>query len=249
MTYKFPKQASLYAFAIGLSISASDTVFAGKPLTAYEQNLVCKLSGTCDTPAGNPAKPGTAAPAGTARDVGQEAAFSVYQGNNKSVTAGNPATSAPLTSRNGLVTSTGPRAKFGGAVGQSSHRPRNYGYGADGSIAPGRKNAADVRVLFANGSAEMDAHGMAEISHFAHALAAPELSTKHFVVEGHTNSVGGRDYNLALSQQRAQTVVDYLVKQGVDPTRLQAKGFGFDQPRLPDSKAGGNRRVEVVKAD
>ena len=247
MARNFPAAVSLSVMSLALVVGAPQAAFADKALTPYEKNLVCKLSGTCDAPSGDAAKPTGSGDA--ARDVGQEAAFSVYQGSAKSGAPANSGVGAPPASRNGLVTSTTAKPKFGGGLKQSARRPGDVGYGVHGTVAPGRMNAADVRVLFGNGSAELDAHGMGEISHFAHALEAPELATKHFVVEGHTNSIGGRDYNLDLSQRRAQTVVDYLVKLGVDASRLQAKGYGFDNPRLSDPKAAGNRRVEVVKAD
>lgn len=68
-------------------------------------------------------------------------------------------------------------------------------------------------------------------------------------VEGHTDSQGGRDYNVSLSQRRANSVKDYLIHQGVDGTRLQAKGFGPDRPadtNKTDVGRSNNRRVEFV---
>jgi outer membrane protein OmpA-like peptidoglycan-associated protein len=53
--------------------------------------------------------------------------------------------------------------------------------------------------------------------------------------------------NKALSQKRAQAVVDYLVKQGVDPAQLQAVGYGSEQPVADNATAEGqfkNRRIE-----
>jgi len=59
-------------------------------------------------------------------------------------------------------------------------------------------------------------------------------------VRSHTDSVGSNDYNNTLSQQRAQSVVDYLVKEkGVDPTRLEAKGMGETEPIAPNSNPDG----------
>jgi outer membrane protein OmpA-like peptidoglycan-associated protein len=50
------------------------------------------------------------------------------------------------------------------------------------------------------------------------------------LVEGHTDNVGSRPYNLDLSNRRAQSVVDYLVSKGVKRERLRAAGYGFDRP-------------------
>ena len=67
-------------------------------------------------------------------------------------------------------------------------------------------------------------------------------------VEGHTDSTGSDDYNLGLSQRRAQSVVDYLVSQGVSSSKLQAKGYGESSPITSNATREGrskNRRVEI----
>lgn len=66
-------------------------------------------------------------------------------------------------------------------------------------------------------------------------------------VKGHTDAVGNAAANKALSQKRAQAVVDYLVKQGVDPAQLQAVGYGSEQPVADNATHEGqfkNRRIE-----
>ena len=68
-------------------------------------------------------------------------------------------------------------------------------------------------------------------------------------VEGHTDSVGGDDYNQVLSEQRAGAVRDYLTQQGMPATSVSAKGFGKTQPVASNDTSGGrqqNRRVELV---
>lgn len=68
------------------------------------------------------------------------------------------------------------------------------------------------------------------------------------VVEGHTDSIGSDQYNLSLSQRRAQAVVSQLVKLGVNRNRLTAKGYGESKPRADNSTEAGresNRRVEL----
>jgi outer membrane protein OmpA-like peptidoglycan-associated protein len=65
-------------------------------------------------------------------------------------------------------------------------------------------------------------------------------------VEGHTDNRGNAQHNLTLSKQRAQAVVDYLIKQGVDPSRLTAEGYGSTQPLVPNltpANRARNRRV------
>jgi outer membrane protein OmpA-like peptidoglycan-associated protein len=67
-------------------------------------------------------------------------------------------------------------------------------------------------------------------------------------VAGHTDSDGADDYNLALSQRRANSVASYLVQQGIQPGRLMVTGYGESQPIASNATADGkqqNRRVEI----
>ncbi len=66
-------------------------------------------------------------------------------------------------------------------------------------------------------------------------------------IEGHTDSRGKRAHNMQLSQARAEAVREHLVGLGIDPSRMQAQGFGPDQPIETNKTAAGrekNRRVE-----
>jgi outer membrane protein OmpA-like peptidoglycan-associated protein len=68
-------------------------------------------------------------------------------------------------------------------------------------------------------------------------------------VEGHTDSVGGDEYNQQLSEQRAASVRDYLIRQGMPASSVTTKGFGKTQPVASNDTAQGrqqNRRVELV---
>ena len=75
--------------------------------------------------------------------------------------------------------------------------------------------------------------------------ADPELQV---LVEGHTDSVGNDAYNEKLSGQRAGSVWKYLVSNGIDSSRIQAKGLGESQPIASNDTPEGrakNRRVEI----
>ena len=66
-------------------------------------------------------------------------------------------------------------------------------------------------------------------------------------LSSHTDNKGSEKYNLDLSDRRSKAVVEYLIKKGIDPKRLQAKGYGFSDPLTPnDTEAGRqmNRRTE-----
>ncbi len=68
-------------------------------------------------------------------------------------------------------------------------------------------------------------------------------------IEGHTDSVGGDEYNQRLSEQRANAVRDYLIHEGIKPDSITAKGFGKTRPVATNATPEGrqrNRRVEMV---
>ena len=80
------------------------------------------------------------------------------------------------------------------------------------------------------------------------AASAVNAAPGNVSVEGHTDSTGSDEYNLGLSQRRAQSVVDYLVSQGVDRSKMTAKGFGESKPKTTNATREGraqNRRVEI----
>ncbi|MCH8320259.1 MAG: OmpA family protein [Acidobacteria bacterium] len=71
-------------------------------------------------------------------------------------------------------------------------------------------------------------------------------------VYGHTDDIGSEEYNLDLSERRAQTVRDYLVKNGIAPETITSKGFGKSRPIVPGTSAAAradNRRVEIGIVD
>jgi len=75
----------------------------------------------------------------------------------------------------------------------------------------------------------------------------PDLTLE---VQGHTDDQGSDDYNLELSQLRAETVVAYLGLFGIDSSRLVPKGYGESKPVMPNTTEearAANRRVELVK--
>jgi outer membrane protein OmpA-like peptidoglycan-associated protein len=68
-------------------------------------------------------------------------------------------------------------------------------------------------------------------------------------IGGYTDSTGSADFNQALSEKRADAVMNYLVSQGLDSGTLSAQGFGMSNPVDDNSTAQGrqrNRRVEIV---
>ena len=83
--------------------------------------------------------------------------------------------------------------------------------------------------------------------------AVASLMEKHpeanLEVQGHTDDKGTDEYNVQLSQKRAESVVNYLVSKGVDASRLRPVGYGRSMPIASNKKRNGrerNRRVEMV---
>jgi outer membrane protein OmpA-like peptidoglycan-associated protein len=77
-------------------------------------------------------------------------------------------------------------------------------------------------------------------------LAHPGLTMQ---IEGHTDSVGGDAFNVRLSEQRADSVRDFLAEQGVSQSSITAQGFGKAEPVATNDTPEGrqrNRRVEIV---
>lgn len=71
-------------------------------------------------------------------------------------------------------------------------------------------------------------------------------------IEGNTDNTGSEEFNMTLSQQRAENVMNFLVEQGIAETRLTAKGLGMTMPIADNSTKEGrqkNRRVDLVITD
>ena len=105
-------------------------------------------------------------------------------------------------------------------------------------------------ILFDVDQADLKPGGQQQLARVADFLR--NHPDRGLVVEGHTDSTASDTYNLALSQRRANAVEDFLITQGVDPTRISARGYGEQLPIATNDTAAGrqqNRRVELVVLD
>lgn len=101
-------------------------------------------------------------------------------------------------------------------------------------------------ILFNSGTASIKAESNQVLSDIITVLK--EYPNAKFTVEGHTDSIGSYELNQSLSDARANAVKDFLVKNGVDPTRLSAVGYGERRPIATNMYKAGraqNRRVEI----
>lgn len=105
-------------------------------------------------------------------------------------------------------------------------------------------------VNFATSSATISADSFPLLDELA--AAVKSCADVRVGVHGHTDAMGDPQFNVNLSQARAQAVVDYLYAEGVPRANLRARGFGSSEPRESnDTRAGraANRRIELIVLD
>lgn len=105
-------------------------------------------------------------------------------------------------------------------------------------------------VLFDTGKSDLRGGTNAQLAKLSGFLT--KYQDRGVIIEGHTDSVGAEDYNLGLSQRRADSVKAFLVAQGVDSSRVTSVGKGEAYPVGSNDTVTGrqqNRRVEVIIAN
>lgn len=102
-------------------------------------------------------------------------------------------------------------------------------------------------VLFQFDNFQLEEPAKLEMEHL-YSYLNTNMSLK-ITINGHTDNLGTDSYNSKLSKQRAKAVVDYLIKMGLDKTRISWNGYGGESPIAPNKTKKGrreNRRVEFV---
>ncbi|MFL5773273.1 MAG: OmpA family protein [Flavisolibacter sp.] len=109
-----------------------------------------------------------------------------------------------------------------------------------------RVNYAAKNIFFATASARLLKVSNQSLNEVAEIMKEdPNLKLD---IEGHTDNVGKANYNLTLSQNRANSVRAYFISKGIDASRLQATGYGMTKPVADNKTSAGrakNRRVEM----
>lgn len=104
----------------------------------------------------------------------------------------------------------------------------------------------DGGILFETNKAILNTSAREALTRFASSLNnTPDTDV---TIYGHTDNTGGRDLNQRLSEERAQSVANFLIGRGVSNSRITTKGLAFDDPVADNSTAAGralNRRVEI----
>jgi outer membrane protein OmpA-like peptidoglycan-associated protein len=102
-------------------------------------------------------------------------------------------------------------------------------------------------IQFDFNSARVKPESLEALTNLAQALQSKELLETKFAIEGHTDAKGRPDYNLKLSQLRADAVRAQLINHGVIASRLLSVGKGAtDLASVSDPQAAENRRVRIV---
>jgi outer membrane protein OmpA-like peptidoglycan-associated protein len=105
-------------------------------------------------------------------------------------------------------------------------------------------------VLFEVNGADLQPGAQVELLRLVEYLK--RTPNRKVLIEGHTDNTGSSDYNLRLSQLRADSVESYLIGSGVAADRIRSVGYGETRPEAPNDSASGrqqNRRVEIVILD
>jgi OOP family OmpA-OmpF porin len=115
-------------------------------------------------------------------------------------------------------------------------------------VTPPDRLCVNLNMEFDTGKADIKPQYRDEIAKVGDFMK--QYPTTTAVIEGHTDNVGSYDYNMKLSQQRAENVVDYLVKNfGIEKSRLEAKGYGYTRRIAYNSTPEGrqkNRRINAI---
>ena len=108
--------------------------------------------------------------------------------------------------------------------------------------------SVDLEIYFDYDSDMISAKARPDLVQLGTALRSDALKGAVFLVSGHTDAAGGGDYNLDLSDRRAQNVASFLTHTfGIESSRLIAVGYGEEQLKNPgDPTAAENRRVTIV---
>lgn len=151
--------------------------------------------------------------------------------------------------RNLTVESTAAPAADGNAASAQAPTVSNTA-ATTAAEAPAVKPSLSLLIQFDFNSSQIRPESQQALLNLSHALNSPELSPSKFAVEGHTDAKGLAEYNQKLSQQRAEAVQAFLVKNGVTVARLTAAGKGSTQlANAAHPLAAENRRVRIVNLD
>ncbi len=142
---------------------------------------------------------------------------------------------------------TGTSATSGSGSASSSVDKKKSLFAAAKQTKAEKLIAVGDRVLFDYDSAKLDSSAKILLDAQSRFLRAN--TDLNFIIEGHCDERGTREYNLALGEQRATAVRDYLVIQGIDPDRIKVISYGKEKPAVVGSNTmawSKNRRAVTI---
>ena len=154
---------------------------------------------------------------------------------------------APVESRTALSAGGGAAAAGGGTAGGAQSQVATVDLARAGAGGTAMMAAPSQRIVYFDFDSYVvkdEFTGLVD----AHAKALVANRGKRMVVEGHTDERGGREYNLALGQKRAEAVVRSLELLGAGAQQLEAVSFGEERPAVQGSDEAAwarNRRAEL----
>jgi peptidoglycan-associated lipoprotein len=146
-----------------------------------------------------------------------------------------------------VVTGSSAASKSSSASASSSVEKKKSLFSQAKQTAADKLIAVGDRVLFDYDSSKLDS--TAKILLDAQSRFLRANTDLNFIVEGHCDERGTREYNLALGEKRATTVRDYLVIQGIDPDRIKVISYGKEKPAVVGSNGmawSKNRRAVTI---
>lgn len=218
------------AFAL---IGLPGVAFADEGAARSPASFICDLTGDCGEPVAEAAT----------REAPETRSFRLAAPRSRV----DPSAAQAPSSSSGVMLAKPRHALTAPGVAQPRVAPPKVAAARPAAPAGAGYGRTDLRLGFGPASAVLVGRELADVRNFAVALKSSRLSGKRIRIEGHTDSLGGREANVDLSRRRAQSVADTLVAEGVERDRIDVVGYGFDRP-LPGvaSSAGENRRVEAV---
>src|SRR4029079_7148833 len=108
-----------------------------------------------------------------------------------------------------------------------------------------KSTGLDMLINFDLDSANLTSQAKQNLEEVAKAPHNDQLASARFVVEGYTDGRGTEQYNIGLSERRAEAVSHFLFERGVAKDKVMAVGKGEANPRVPDQMDPVNRRVEM----
>ena len=142
-------------------------------------------------------------------------------------------------------------ATFVNSLRNRSTRSLSLGEREEVAQLAANKPKIDLEIRFDYNSADISKTSVQAVQELGKALSDASLKGSTFVVAGHTDAIGGEEYNQGLSERRADTIKKYLTeKYGINGSDLVTVGYGKTKPKDANAPMDpANRRVQVVNME